>query len=118
MLSKLTLWLTSPPSVFSNGLAASTVTDSSLAPTCSETSMRRTFATETITPVRTNFLNPEELRRVRTCPPAAEPECNCPFRKTRLINGAGLDVLRFNRNTRITAPVTSETVPVIVPRSV
>ena len=53
-----TLWLTSPPSVFSKVAAASTVMDSVAEPTSSETSMRALPATSTASPSRTYFLKP------------------------------------------------------------
>src|SRR5581483_8899926 len=57
-VSVLTLVLSSPLSVFSNGAAASTVADSVLAPTSSTASTRTTCATGTMIPGRKNFLNP------------------------------------------------------------
>jgi len=62
--SEVMLWLTSPLSVFSNGLAASTVTESPAPPTSSAMSMRNTVATETITPARTNRLNPGKVAEI------------------------------------------------------
>ena len=68
----VTLWLKSPLSVFSSAASALTVTDSLTSPTSSLTSMRKTCATETVMPVRTNFLKPDTATDT-----SYEPGGNC-----------------------------------------
>src|SRR5262249_26916914 len=117
-VSELKFWLISPLSVLSNGAAASTVTCSPAVPTSSMTSTRTTWATPTTSPGRTNLLNPGIIADSSYVPTGNWG--NVKFPVSELPAWYAIPVATFFASTvtpGTTAPLASDTVPVIVPRS-